>query len=177
MIKFVDVNDDPFGAEITYALMEERPPEFNISHKVLPTWAAHVHYVKRHPYRKWAVIRRDQVGAQHGVGALYITNKNEIGIGIMRAFQDRGYAGQALLHLLKTIPPLGYIAGERSGEWLANIAPGNPVSQRVFQQIGFQLVQMTYRMGGLYGQAVCGDGEKSGQSASGGSRQQGGVET
>jgi RimJ/RimL family protein N-acetyltransferase len=112
----------------------ERPKRANISHDgTLPLWENHVEFVKGKPYREWKVIKIFVDGEWMSCGNTYITKNNEIGIFILKQYQRRGIA----LSVVKKIS-----AGK---ELLANIAPRNYPSQRLFKKLGFVHIQNTYR--------------------------------
>lgn len=134
------------AAEILWKLLEERPPEANISHREMPTWAEHCSFVERYPYRCWYLIK-----APTGdfVGAVYLSRHWEIGIGILREHQRKGYAKWALREMIwKWGRPKAIrgVPGVRRQALLANIAPGNEASKRLFEAVGFKFVQETYAL-------------------------------
>lgn len=118
------------GVEFLYELLITRPPEANISHKVVPEFADHAAFVASAPYAGWWLIVADAP-----VGACYITKMGEIGIQISRAHQRKGYARTALNTLIEM---------HKGRRLLANIAPGNEASQRLFAGFGFEHIQNTY---------------------------------
>jgi hypothetical protein len=130
-----------------YKLLEERPAAANISHKVLPTWEEHCQFVlgmapglrdefsRQHPrYRRWDLVCEEN---SRIVGAVYLTNRDEIGISIFAGDQRMGYASAALRMLIKECGPRDY---------LANVAPGNSASLLFFAKHGFIPIQHTLRM-------------------------------
>ena len=64
----------------------------------------------------------------------------------MQAWRGHGIGPAAITELVKMHQPLEAIPGERSGHWLANIAPANEHSKHVFQKLGFKKVQETYQL-------------------------------
>lgn len=117
-----------------YELLGERQPEVNISHKAMPSFAEHEAFVRSAPYAGWWVIVKTKGGP---VGACYVTKQNEIGIQISEWHQRKGYARTALNTLIAMHP------GRRL---LANIAPGNEASQKLFENFGFKMVQHTFAL-------------------------------
>ena len=128
-----------------YQLLAERPPEANISHKAMPSLTQHEAFCASRPYEGWwlIVLRGAQEGGEkrsffrQPVGACYITKMGEIGIQIARGHQREGYARTALNALIAMHP------GRRL---LANIAPGNEPSRRLFEGFGFKLIQHTFEL-------------------------------
>lgn len=131
-MKLVDVYCVPEATKILYDLLEERDPVANISHQSMPSWQDHCEFVRSLPYREWFLIEND---TGKFVGACYLSRMNEIGVAVFRQFQGRGYATFAVQSLIYRH------ADERL---LANIAPANEVSHRMFQKMGFRLIQYTY---------------------------------
>lgn len=120
------------SAVMLYQLLAERRPEESISHRAMPTWAEHMAFVKSRPYAAWYVIAAGDL-----VGACYLTHACEIGIGILREFRGNGYAKAAIAELMRLHP---------RPEYLANIAPRNLVSLKLFESIGFKgPIQVTLR--------------------------------
>lgn len=117
---------------ILYALLAERPPEVNISHKTMPTWEEHSAFVDSHPYAYWRLLDVDG----DIIGACYLTKQNEIGIQIFKAHQGKGYGPMAVRILMDE-------CGHRT--YLANINPTNEASIDMFRRLGFDFCQVTYR--------------------------------
>lgn len=125
-----------------YQLLAERRPEVNISHKEMPSLTQHEAFCASKPYAGWwLVVPRllfDDAGRavfQVPVGACYITHMGEIGIQISCEHQRKGYARTALNTLIEM---------HKGRRLLANIAPGNAASQRLFAGFGFTHIQNTY---------------------------------
>lgn len=131
------------AAEILWRLLEERPMEANISHREMPTWAEHAAFVDRYPYRCWYLIQAQG----EFVGAIYLTRHLEIGIGILKEHQRHGYAKWAIRDMLRRWARPMKVRGVRSVRrqaLLANIAPANKASQKLFEEMGFKHVSNTY---------------------------------
>ena len=120
--------------EVLWQLLCERPSYANISHDGLPDRNRHVSFVLAHPYREWALIMVES----QWVGAIYITHRNEIGIGILKAHHRKGYARQAI-ELLMLRHPRDY--------YIANTAPGNHPSHRLWESFQDVVIcQISYRI-------------------------------
>lgn len=133
---------DRYG--ILYRLLIERPEYANISHKEIPTFNAHKDFVDNYPYLVWYFIKVEE-GI---VGSIYLTKPskpsvvgNEIGIAILKKYQRKGYARAAINKLIKTHT----ININEQRIFHANIAPNNEGSIALFKELGFELVQHTYR--------------------------------
>ena len=126
-LKPVTEND----AEFLYELLKERKGRINISHKDTPSWDEHLDFVKNYDYTSWSMI---YVNDQK-VWNIYLTQRDEIGIFILKKFQGLGYGSDALKQFMK-----------KNGKkrYLANINPTNYKSIQFFGKHGFVHVQSTY---------------------------------
>lgn len=130
-MKLVDVYDGPKAADVLYELLAERPAKARISHRKMPTRADHENFVASRPYLAWYLIEVDG----DRVGAIYLTHANEVGVGIFRQAQRRGYATAAIRMLMERHPRESF---------RANINPDNRGSIEMFARLGFVHVQNTY---------------------------------
>lgn len=105
--------------------------DINISHRRMPTYADHVAFVKSRPYKSWFIVEQDGWSR----GAVYLSRADEIGVSIAAEAQGRGI-GPAAVRLL--------MAGFPGRRFLANVNPRNERSIRMFQRLGFTLIQITY---------------------------------
>lgn len=136
-LSLVDVYSVRLDATIyLYDLLAERDPVANISHLAMPTFVEHFAFVKSKPYKAWYLIMREEPRGPIPVGAIYITEKNEIGISIKKVHQGQHYAKAAITALMEKHP---------EPQYLANIAPGNARSVAMFEGLGFDLIQLTLR--------------------------------
>ena len=132
-MKLIPIEEQAFAARILWDLLAERPETTSISHREMPTWTAHLSFIEHHEYRAWRFILTDE-GI---VGAIYLTMQNEIGIGVFKAHQRKGYATQAIIMLMTEYGPRRY---------LCNIAPGNDASRKMFEAMGFRHIQNTFEL-------------------------------
>lgn len=121
---------DFFERELYY-LLGERLPEENISHKEMPTFRQHVKFVRSEPYKHWYVIQND--GFQV-VGAVYLTQQNEIGVHIFDKFRRHGHAEHAVDLIMELECNIN-----KDAEFYANINPKNDKSIKLFTKLGFKL--------------------------------------
>ena len=126
---------------LTWQLLQERPPEANISHDGKTTAGGHAFFVEHHPYRIWYAImnREGQM-----VGTVLLTQQNEVGVAILAEHRRKGYAREAVKWLIESHAPAPSAPGKRAGRFLANISPNNPASIALFKGLGFGIVQHTY---------------------------------
>lgn len=128
-----DVYGEPESQPATrflYDVLREREPYESISHRDMPSFEDHDRFVNSHPYREWFIIF-----APRPVGSIYLTHQNEIGVFIIKAHQGHGYGQAAVRMLIDKYPD------ER---FLANINPLNERSIKMFLDLGFELLQLTY---------------------------------
>jgi RimJ/RimL family protein N-acetyltransferase len=118
---------------ILHKLLQERTPDINISHRRMPTWKEHLRFIASRPYSAWYLI----VCGDEQVGAAYLTHLDEIGISILRAHRNKGFGPQAV-HLLMIKHP--------RDRYLTNVNPRNSKSIRMFERMGFHLIQHTYEI-------------------------------
>jgi RimJ/RimL family protein N-acetyltransferase len=140
--------------QLLFDLLLERPSWANISHKEMPSFEQHVEFVTSSPYQKWWIIEgrmNDQkhYGAERSygdtpvkfeqLGSVYLTKNNELGIAILSSKQNKGYATWAILKVVEMCP---------GRDLLANVAPTNDRSQKLFEGLGFTELQKTYVLRG-----------------------------
>ena len=126
--------DNTLAVELLYSLLKERTPDVNISHVETPGFAQHQRFVLSRPYHAWYVVI---VGCKY-VGAVYLTKINEIGVFILKEHHRKGYGLGAVVELMALHPREKY---------LANTNPDNFASMQMFQQLGFNHIQNTLRLG------------------------------
>ena len=119
-IKLVTKSDFRF----LYDLLSHRKPTENISHKKMPTFTEHQNFVNSKPYSKWYVILYEN----ERVGSIYLSKNNEIGIFILRKFQEKDIGKFALEKIMKKNPRKRY---------LANVNPKNKKSINFFKRNNF----------------------------------------
>lgn len=131
------------GIEFLYELLAERPQEANISHREMPSIEQHRQFVHRRPYRVWMLIENEE-GIR--VGAVYLTERNEVGVAILKAHQRRGYALAALQEFLRISDPLPPIPAVRAASFVAHVNPSNEASIRLFECLGGRHIASTYEL-------------------------------
>lgn len=133
MITLINIYQEENRHAILYSLLSERTPDQAISHKAMPTYQEHVNFVESMPYKKWYFIHADK----DYVGAVYLSKHNEIGITIFNKHQGKGYGPVAVKALMD----------ESEGPFLANVNPHNHASKSMFEWLGFEHIQETYKYG------------------------------
>lgn len=119
--------------QLLYQLLQERKPHVNISHRVMPTWQQHCKFIARRPYSAWYLVKS---GPDY-VGAVYLTMANEIGLSILARWQGLGLGPRAVRLMMRK---------HARQRYLANINPRNKRSIRMFQRMGFKIIQETYEL-------------------------------
>lgn len=109
--------------EVPLALLREREPHENISHRTMPTWEQHCAYIRGRPHLAWYLIEDDG----HDAGCVYLSRQREIGVGVLKAYRGQGLAKAAVRELMRLHP----------GRFLANINPHNAASIEMFLRLGF----------------------------------------
>jgi len=143
------------GAGVLYELLSEREPEARVSHEKMPTWQEHLEFITTRPFRFWYLIAVPTIDVEtHGVGgfryvgALEVTDMNEVGISILKKYQNLGYGTAAWEAFVQNHQPLPAIRARRNGRWLANVATDNTQSKLFFRKLGFKTIQETLRYDG-----------------------------
>lgn len=131
--RLVSVSFSDHDLRILYNLLEERTPDQSISHKRMPTWAQHCAFVGSNPYEAWYLIFNRSATP---VGSVYLTRQREIGVSIFRRYHRTGYGRAAVVEVMRRYP----------GRFLANVAPGNVASMRLWESLGGRQIQVTYEL-------------------------------
>lgn len=139
-MKLVPVDGNYEAHLVLYQLLQERPRESWVTHKSMPTFEEHQRFVRSGPFLWWYVI---EVGGGY-IGAIEATDRNKVGVYILRKFRRKGYGGKALRLFFDTHKPLPAIPAIRNGHWLANIAVLNEDSKAFFRKMGFSPLQETW---------------------------------
>ena len=113
---------------LLYTLLSERRPDESISHQYMPTWSQHVLFVQSKPYKTWRLLFYHDAC----VGAGYVTQRDEIGVGVFNLYKRRGY-GRIIVREM-----------QMCGGRLANINPSNAASIALFESLGFKHIQNIY---------------------------------
>ncbi len=121
--------------KMLFHLLKDRPNYANISHNKMPSWAEHVAFVTSDPYKYWYIAEGLNLGSTVDVGAVYLTDKDEIGVGVLRKFWHKGYGSSAVREIMRAHPLKRYYA---------NVSPTNVASQKLFKDLGFGILQYTY---------------------------------
>lgn len=130
-----------FGAtDILWELLLERDiATVGISHRKMPTFEKHREFVRSMPYRDWCIVRRIRRPSWIvPLGAVYMTDRFEIGVQIFKAFQRQGAGEWAVREIMKR--------NVGAPRYLANINPRNEASLALFRKLGFTDFQVTLHL-------------------------------
>ena len=130
-IRFVGFRKN--DADFLFELLLQRSSKENISHKKMPTYEEHIKFIMSKPYYKWYIVKKDH----DNIGAVYLTQLNEIGISLVKRFDDEKTKNEVLELIMKKHPKKRY---------LVNINPKNKKSIRFFKKNGFKLIQHTFEL-------------------------------
>lgn len=130
-------------ARILYELLRQRPPEACVSHKSMPTFDAHLEFVRAHPYYDWCLIETGE-GPYIIAGSVFISMParpsvvgDELHVELFPDYRGEGLAAEALKMMMARHPRRRYIA---------NVAPGNEASRALFERLGFRHCQNTLEL-------------------------------
>jgi RimJ/RimL family protein N-acetyltransferase len=132
-LKLIPIEIDPDAPRLLFDLLAERRADQSISHERMPTFVEHCSFVRDHPYEAWYLV-------EHGsdiIGAIYLSKRDEIGVSLFERFTNNGLGGMAADLLMAT-------HGKR--RYLANVAPRNEPSRKMWAKKGFKHIQDTYAL-------------------------------
>ena len=128
-IRFIEFRKN--DADFLFELLLQRSSKENISHKNMPTHEEHIKFIMSKPYYKWYIVKKDH----DNIGAVYLTQLNEIGISLVKRFDDEKTKNEVLELIMKKHPKKRYIV---------NINPKNKKGINFFKKRGFRLIQYSY---------------------------------
>ena len=128
-IRFVGFRKN--DADFLFELLLQRSSKENISHKKMPTYEEHIKFIMSKPYYKWYIVKKDH----DSIGAVYLTQLNEIGISLVKKFDNEKIKNEVLELIMKKHPKKRYIV---------NINPKNKQGINFFKKRGFRLIQYSY---------------------------------
>ena len=128
-IHFVEFRKSDAG--FLFELLLQRSSKENISHKKMPTYEEHIKFIISKPYYKWYIVKKDH----DSIGAVYLTQINEIGISLVKRFDNEKIKNEVLELVMKKHLKKRYIV---------NINPKNKQGINFFKKRGFRLIQCSY---------------------------------
>ena len=136
-IKFEKINKSKEHIHTLYNLLQSR--KHTISHKYLPSFEEHSHFVKNHPYRYWYLVKQ----GDHYMGSIYIKDDNSLGINLASEIE---LIKKSILYLLKNFKPLLPVKSVRSEKFHINIAPENIQFRDTLIELGAELIEHTFTL-------------------------------
>tara|TARA_Y200000002_G_scaffold341016_1_gene311926 strand:- start:86 stop:523 length:438 start_codon:yes stop_codon:yes gene_type:complete len=122
--------------EVLYNLLKERI--HNISHKKLPEFNEHKLFVLNHPYRKWFLVKSNNIY----IGSIYILENNCMGININS--DDLDVIKKCIQCILSSVKPLPGIKSLRNENFNVNISPDNKKMCKLLNELNAKLIEHTY---------------------------------
>ncbi len=132
--KIVDKSD----AEILYELLKKRT--HIISHKVLPSFENHYHFVVNNPYLYWFLIYK----TKKVIGTFYIKEDNSIGLNLLNP--DRKYTLEILEYIRFNFSPKKEEKSKVPPYFFINIATSNKVMMEIIQNSGCKPIQTSFKL-------------------------------
>jgi len=135
-VQFEKVTASTEQIDVLFNLLSERL--YRISHKDV-SYSEHERFVCSHPYRMWFLVKiKDEY-----VGSFYISRENTIGINVAERCTHLVIA--AIVKFVESnYQPLAAIPSVRSGKFAINVPSSNRVLAEALDDIGSELVQVTY---------------------------------
>ena len=122
---------------ILYEQLKKR--KYFISHKNLPTFEEHTYFVKNNPYRKWFIIKVNNIE----MGSIYVQNDNSIGVNGIESLETI-FIKKIFELIHKKLKPLPPLPSSRYKDFFVNISVDNKTLINKFSAIGFKPSQITY---------------------------------
>ncbi len=113
-----------------------------ISHKSLPDYSEHVHFVRNNPYRRWFLLSH----GDEAIGSAYLTSMNEMGIYFPDPEHYR-YLSNVIDFLLSDSMPLPPIRSVRQPEFIIHTPASDTVFQGSLKSLGYKEIQRSFRIG------------------------------
>ena len=135
---FEEVTGTEGQIEALYQLLERR--EHSISHEQMPSLEKHQQFVKKHPYRKWWMVK---IGEEWN-GTIYLTQENSVGINLQT--HDSNLLCKIIQQVRSENEPLPAIPSVRPGFFYVNAAPQNTLLQNALHDLGAKHTQNSFRI-------------------------------
>lgn len=119
--------------DFLYELLSKRDKIENISHKKMPTFSKHKKFVLSNPYQKWYIV----ILEKQKIGSVYLSQINEIGLHLLKQFDNKKIKNEVLQILFEKNP---------RNRYLVNINPNNSNSIKFFKNKNFKLIQHTFEL-------------------------------
>ena len=132
--KKVDIND----ANVLYQLLKKR--NFSISHKIIPSYENHKHFIESNPYEHWYIFSEKE----NVLGSFYIKNYNSIGINLNNP--TKFIIKDLLDYIFKNFSPKKEVPSFVPSYFYINISTGNNELINILKDLGLLPIQITFKM-------------------------------
>ena len=136
-LKFEKIIPNQNQINSLYELLEGR--DFNISHKNMPTFKEHEHFVKNHPYIEWFIIKKKN----SKIGTLYIQKDNSIGLNLYEKFVKQDLKN-CIEFINNNFSPLNPIKSIRRDTFYVNVSSNNKKLIKAFNELGKNELQVSF---------------------------------
>jgi len=134
IFKEVDKND----LEVLFELLKQRV--HSISHNRIPTRVEHNAFVKKYPYRYWAIILEDNFP----IGTFYLQDNNSVGLNINDP--SLYLVSQVLAHICAKFKPLGEMRSKVPPYFYVNAPYGNKKLGELLVNCDAVPIQISYKI-------------------------------
>jgi hypothetical protein len=135
-IEVIEVIESEEQIRVLYEILEKR--SHNISHLNMPTFKEHSNFVKNHPYRKWYLIKKNNLF----LGSTYIQMDNTVSINLIEI--DSLVIKESIEFILDNHKPLEGIPSVRSSKFNLNVPATNQELIDYLSIYGSELIEMRY---------------------------------
>ena len=125
-------------ADILFKLLKRR--KHSISHNRLPTEDEHLLFVKKKPYRYWAVVLEDKCP----IGTFYIQSDNSIGLNLSRP--TIFVVSKIFQHIKMNFKPLKEIKSKVPSYFYVNISYVNKKLSKILRELNALPIQTSYKI-------------------------------
>ena len=125
-------------SELLFELLKKR--EHSISHLKLPTKDQHVAFVRKKPYRYWAILFEN--GSP--VGTIYLQSDNSIGLNLLQP--KRGLVAKALDHIRVNFEPSKEVKSKVPPYFYVNVAYSSETINNVLLELNAIPLQTSYKI-------------------------------
>ena len=138
IISLEEVSGTKAQIKALYQFLERR--KHSISHQEMPSLKTHEEFVKKHPYRKWWMVKVEEKWA----GTVYLSQENSVGINLQTL--DSNLICKIIKQVMSKNEPLPAIPSVRPGYFYINVAPQNTALRFALDDLGAKLTQNSFRI-------------------------------
>ena len=123
---------------ILYELLKKR--NYSISHREMPSYAAHVEFVKSSPYLNWYIFSHNQ----NHLGTFYIKKDNSIGLDITNPCEL--LVKEVLNFILINFAPQKELKSQIPPYFYVNVAYSNEIMKNILSKLNFDAIQTSFKL-------------------------------